>query len=834
MSPRALLPPLVTGLALMLASSTAPAGALNDATPAFTPAPAWVNPQLHDPAKGPPQGYPRHTELTEPTPEPGDAALRLGLTAYHQIAPRLNQLQDVSNRVGVEVIGTSAGGREIYLVTLTAPESTGETRRQTQLRRRILAQPRQAGLDPALVRDYKVPVLFNANIHGDEWEGTDALLALVEDYATSRDPQVERTLRHTRISLVLTMNPDGRVANTRTNDAGFDLNRDFITATQPETGAVRDVIVRTQPMLLLDLHGYVNGTLVDPTTPPHAQNIEADLMLGHAYPNALGIEQAILDLGLDSVDGVRPPQLPFRDWEEGWDGWPPIFTPQYAALHGAAAGTIELPLRVNHSSSSLPATELRRRTAINIEVADAAVRATLEYAVAHRQQLVADQIEWSRRGVTGADQVPLTSTDLPGAGTEDVYLTDYPRGYVIPVGVDQRSAPAAGRLVDHLVANGVQVTRATRPVQVSGRTYPTGSYVVDLHQARRGVAGAILGPGTDLSARVEAMYDISGWSLAQLWGADVVTVPDGSPLGPVGRRVIRAAPTGELRGDGPWRLDLLDPQDMAALHDLLTAGVEVSWTDDGTVMVPPSAADVAARVVDERGVVLVPAHVDAGTPLDAMRIAVSAPATERSALHEMGFDVTPVSRKALNDGFDWAQVDSLYVSDGLRWGDLDEQAQDELTAFLTAGGGLVARGSTGTALNEALEALEVSTVAGRFDANGVVDVERADTPIAARTTPQTLVYSPLWFTELGAEVVIDQRYAESGPLVSGHWRTDDTGAGGPDDAAGQALVVHGVDPDGATQGARVVLLGSEPLFRAHPKGQYALVARALIWSSLQD
>jgi hypothetical protein len=273
---------------------------------------------------------------------------------------------------------------------------------------------------------------------------------------------------------------------------------------------------------------------------------------------------------------------------------------------------------------------------------------------------------------------------------------------------------------------------------------------------------------------------------------------------------------------------------MAALHDLLTAGVEVSWTDDGTVMVPPSAADVAARVVDERGVVLVPAHVDAGTPLDAMRIAVSAPATERSALHEMGFDVTPVSRKALNDGFDWAQVDSLYVSDGLRWGDLDEQAQDELTAFLTAGGGLVARGSTGTALNEALEALEVSTVAGRFDANGVVDVERADTPIAARTTPQTLVYSPLWFTELGAEVVIDQRYAESGPLVSGHWRTDDTGAGGPDDAAGQALVVHGVDPDGATQGARVVLLGSEPLFRAHPKGQYALVARALIWSSLQD
>jgi len=832
-SPRALLPCLVTGLALVLAGSTAPAGALSDAPLSLAPA-ASVSPQLHDPATGPPQSYPRHTELTEPPPDPGDAALALGLTAYHQIAPRLNQLQDASDRVSVEVIGTSAGGREIYLVTLTAPESPGQARRQAQLRRRILTQPQQAGLDPSLTRDYKVPVLLNANIHGDEWEGTDALLALVEDYAASRDPQVDRTLRHTRISVVVTMNPDGRVANTRSNDAGFDLNRDFITASQPETRAVRDVIVRTQPMLLLDLHGYVNGTLVDPTTPPHAQNIEADLMLGHAYPNALGVEQAILDLGLDRTDGVRPPQLPFRDWDEGWDGWPPIFTPQYAALHGAAATTIELPLRVNDSSYGLPAAELRRRTAINIEVADAAVRATLEYAVTHRQQLVADQIEWYRRGVTGADQVPLTSTDLPGAGTEDVYLTDYPRGYVIPVGVDQRSAPAAARLVDHLVANGVQVSRATRPVRVSGQTYPTGSYVVDLQQARRGVAGAILGPGTDLSTRVEAMYDISGWSLAQLWGADVVTVPDGTPLRASGPRVVRAAPTGELRGAGPWRLELLDPQDLAALNDLLAAGVEVGWTDDGAVLVPPSAAEVVARVVDEHGVLLVPAQAGAGIPLEAMRIAAAAPATERSALDEMGFDVTPVSPASLNDDFDWAQVDSLYVSDGLRWGDLDEQAQDELTAFLSDGGGLVTRGPGGTALNEALDALEVTTVAGRSDANGVVDVDSADTPIAAGATPQTFVYSPLWFTDLGAEVVVDQRYAVNAPLFSGHWRTDDTGAGGREDATGQALIVHGVDSDGATQGARVVLLGSEPLFRAHPKGQYALVARALIWSSLQD
>lgn len=29
-----------------------------------------------------------------------------------------------------------------------------------------------------------------------------------------------------------------------------------------------------QPAVMLDLHGYVNGTLVEPTTPPHGENTE--------------------------------------------------------------------------------------------------------------------------------------------------------------------------------------------------------------------------------------------------------------------------------------------------------------------------------------------------------------------------------------------------------------------------------------------------------------------------------------------------------------------------------------------------------------------------------
>jgi hypothetical protein len=162
---------------------------------------------------------------------------------------------------------------------------------------------------------------------------------------------VAALLDRTRLYFVVTMNPDGRVAGTRANANGFDMNRDFITQSQPETAAVRQALIDAQPLVMLDIHGYVNGTLIEPCTPPHGQNYEYDLFIKHAYANGLGMEAAVLDLGLtydpvaDGGDGVRPPQIPFRDRAEGWDDWPPIFTPQYAAFHGAIAHTIEIPLR---------------------------------------------------------------------------------------------------------------------------------------------------------------------------------------------------------------------------------------------------------------------------------------------------------------------------------------------------------------------------------------------------------------------------------------------------------------------------------------------------------
>ncbi|MFC5802249.1 M14 family zinc carboxypeptidase [Streptomyces formicae] len=772
-------------------------------------------------------GYPRRTVLTPPPVDPADSSIKLGLAPYHSLAPRLNALQRLGDRVSVEIAGRSAGGHELYLVTVTAPETARQARDQERMRELIENRPATAAGDPHIKAAYKTPVFINNNIHGNEWEGTDAALELIEELAKAKDAKTAGLLARNRIHLNVTANPDGRIAGTRANANGFDLNRDAVTASQPEVRAMRQIAVDKQPAVMLDLHGYVNGTLIEPTTPPHGENYEYDLFLKNAYANALGMEKAVNALGYTpQKDGVEPPVIPFRDQQEGWDDWPPIFTPQYAPFHGAvAAHTIEIPLTVNNNAyRTLPVSELRRRAAINTRVAGAAMRAALDYTHTHRASVIADQIETFRRGAAGEAQRPVseqTVPGVPGIGPEDVYTTAFPRAYVIPAGSGQRSAVAAARLVDHLVANDVRVERALTGFRLAGRAYPAGSYVVDMHQPKRGLANVILAEGRDISADVSTMYDISGWSLGLLWGATVERIQRGEPE-VVGRPVHAAAPTGHVAPWGDLRLRLDDPKELVALNSLLGQGVAVRRSADGGSAIVPGSARGRAMVLAARyGVVFAAAKERGVAPLERTRVAAAVSAGELFALREMGFDVVPVSTEVLNAGFDWSAADVLFVSSGLEYEELTPAARDALRA---SGAGVVALGPDGAAFNAAAGLIPATAVEGNGDANGVVRVVNAGGPVASGGPAHTFVYSPLWFTGLGAGVRVEQSYAGGNPLVSGHWRAAEDGAGGPADAAGRAAVVSGR----TAQGAPVVLFGTEPLFRDHPKGAFTQVGRALL------
>ena len=189
----------------------------------------------------------------------------------------------------------------------------------------------------------------------------------------------------------------------------------------------------------------------------------------------------------------RPrPIIPFRDFAPGdWDDWPPIFTPMYAMYHGAIGHTVEVPLQVNGAAyDTLPVEELRRRSAINVDVVEATIRGRdrLHRRQPRRADRRPDRAVPARLGRRGAARDPGRLRARASARRTATAPT-FPRAYVIPAGAGQRSAAAAARLVDHLVAHDVRVTPGRRcRSRLAGQALP-GRLVRGRHapaQARPG------------------------------------------------------------------------------------------------------------------------------------------------------------------------------------------------------------------------------------------------------------------------------------------------------------------------------------------------------------
>lgn len=850
---------------------TSPA-ALADVPSAVAPGPAAqaatasTTSRTPVPATAPEAAYPRQPQLRVFPDEPTDVSLARGATPYDDIAPRLQALMDRSPYVSTEVVGQSTLGRDLYLVTVTAPETAAEATQQATWRDAIKHSPVAAAADPALLAGYKTPIWFNNNIHGNEWEGADASLNRIEelaDAAASGDTGAQDLLAGTRLYFTITNNPDGRVLGQRRTALDLDPNRDFITSTTPETRAIRDLSARIQPVFFSDIHGYTGVLQVEPCGPPHGENYDYDLFLPHAYASALKIEQDVVaadipgntyraEDGSVTTENTGSIQIPYRDIRSGWDDWPPIFTAQYVAFQGAVTSTVELPLGRVDLTTPEGRAENARRSAVDVQVAEQVITSTVDYATTHAGELLANQIEIFRRGAAGE---PLREigpdpdpTQIPGPDQwadvwdeTDVYRATFPRAYVIPTGEEQRSETSAATLVDQLLAHGVEVRRTLNAFSVDGTRYPAGSYYVDMHQPLRGMANVLLAPGRDISDRIPDMYDVSAWSLGELWGADVaaVTTRGDRPPAVRARPVAMAAPTGSAPRGTPLRLALTGVAEVRAVNALLADGIAVTYLPDGSAALRRDAWAAAAEVAQRYGVAFertTPAVLrdPAARALRPLRVGyVSASATEgedRLVLEDLGFsDLVQVTAEGLGDGtVDLSSVDILWVGDDL---ELTPDARAALEQYVAGGGGLVGRGTAAGDLASTLGYVDATSVQGARGGNGIVAVRTPRGSVLATTAEdRAFVYAPVWFTDLGGTTRVEQRYATGDPLVAGHWRpsTADDGepapADGPSAAAGQASVISGTAPSGA----EAVVFGTYPTFRTHPRGMFDDVARALL------
>ncbi|MDD9207176.1 M14 family zinc carboxypeptidase, partial [Georgenia sp. 10Sc9-8] len=735
--------------------------------------------------------YPRQTPLPEPEVDDADASIDRGAMPFHEIAPTINDLMAGSDLVSAEVVGSSTEGRDIYLVTVTAPETAAESAQQDRWRDMVKYDAAAAADDAALAAGYKVPIWFNGNIHGNEWEGTDATLTYIEDLladVAAEDPAATELVEDHRLYFTVTNNPDGRVAGNRATALNLDPNRDFVTNTTPETSIIRDLAADLQPAFFVDLHGYTRILQVEPTGPPQGENYEHDLLMPHAYAAALQIEQDVVAADIEGNPltddgGIR---IPYRDTPSGWDGWPPIFTAQYVAFQGAIAYTVELPLGRTSDTE-----ESARRTTVNTEVGVEVIDSTADYVSDNAEELLGNQIEIFRRGAAGEPLRTIPpfpdADDYPGPDqwaeewdeADAATGTTFPRAYVIPRGEEQVSETDAARLVDHLLAHGVEVTAATERFTLEGVTYPAGSYVVDMHQPLRGLANVLLADGSDISDRVPSMYDISAWSLGRLWGATVEAVGSTQDPAPdvATTPVTEAAGTASVpRGRGFLRLDVDGVAEVAALNDLLDRGVAVTAVEGGDVVLRPQNHEVAAAVAAEHGVTFTKSNGGAlkgGRELTELQVGYTSSASyageDLLTLLELGFDdPVLVTEENLADGsVDLDDVDVLWLGDSLDLDDADVAVQ--LADYVADGKGFVGTAAAGTSLAEDLDVLTADVVSGPFRANGIVAVDTVDGGLLDGTARDAaFVYRPSWFTGLGAEVTVEQTYADD-PLIAGHW-----------------------------------------------------------------
>jgi hypothetical protein len=476
--------------------------------------------------------------------------------------------------------GRTVGGRELIQIVIGRPDHLERLdeilARNAELTRLETSDARAreiAASNPAVI-------YFSYGIHGNESSSSEAALWTAYDLVTEA-PAVAGVLDSLILVIDPVANPDGRdryvhwfrsvVGATpnadpqtrehrepwpggRFNHYLFDLNRDWAWMTQPETRARIATWWRWNPQVHVDFHEMSpNSTYfffpaaapINPIYPDHV------LAWGERFGRA----------NAEAFDA--------HGWRyftgEAFDMLYPGYGDSWPSLHGSIGMTYEQAggpsaglsyARADGDTLTLERRATQHRTAAN---------ATLRAAASGKTRLLLDFAEGHRTS---------------GVGSRDFLLVPGPD----PVRLDA--------LVDHLLAQGIEVERATSALRIDALAYPgyssrrqspAGTALVRARHPRGRLAVTLLQPETEL--RGDYSYDLSAWSLPYAYGVEAhQTTAPGSGWT---RAASAAPPTDQLSLAGYGYLVAPNDASSAALVRYLAAG--------GSALVLTRGASYAGR-----------------------------------------------------------------------------------------------------------------------------------------------------------------------------------------------------------------------------------------------
>lgn len=367
----------------------------------------------------------------------------------------------------------------------------------------------------------------------------------------------------------LTNNPDGKAGMRRTNRYAFDLNRDAIFSTMPETIAIVDDLMKWDPLVLNEWHGYVQAMLIEPCTAPHDPSLDYDLLQN----NMINLAYAA-GLAVTASSGNASFLVPWDHYDGGdWDDGGTIYAPMVGELIGCYGFTVEFPYA---NSDSFDA-----NNAVNYGMIDELLHGTTEFFPGNRlngqlddlegnvydshevdikytsmrKSSVLSKLETKLRGINNVDakdkvdkyfidkkvtgKDPNTGKDikedkvvgrarpLDANGNELPYFPDY---IVIPADEANQYNVAEGiKAMNQMLRWGIKVDVTTEDFEYEGKTIKAGAYVLNMRQALRNVIFETMGKGYDATG-FASMYadiycnlpDVRGFDSVQVYGAGLL------------------------------------------------------------------------------------------------------------------------------------------------------------------------------------------------------------------------------------------------------------------------------------------------------------------------
>jgi hypothetical protein len=477
---------------------------------------------------------------------------------HDQLVRWFETVAEESPRVSLTRYGATHEQRPLLLAAFTSPEN--------QFR---LDELRQARLDAILsgAESYDGPnvIWMGYGVHGNESSASNASLLLAYHLAAAKGPEIEQFLRDHIVLVDPCINPDGlsrfaQWANShagyqwvgdpahrehnevwpggRTNHYWFDLNRDWLLLTHPESQGRLEQFHRWMPSILTDYHEMGSGSTYffqpgipsrqNPITP--AKNLELTRKVATYHADAL-----------DDLGSLYYTEQSFDDFYYGKGS-------TYPDLHGAVGILFEQASSRGHYQEN-PYGGIRFPFTIRNQFTTSL--STLKAAGEMRAELGEYQREFFRSAIEEGD--------------ESAYVFGAPEDHARTL-----------ELVELLQRHNVRVFGLKEAIEDGEQRFDAeGSYVVPLNQPQRRFIRAVF--ETRTSWDDNTFYDVSSWCFPLSFDL---------PYALVDRAPFRETPTPPFLEWTPYRNAGYDPQETRLWDGLVASAkpvaVVVDWRDAQT------------------------------------------------------------------------------------------------------------------------------------------------------------------------------------------------------------------------------------------------------------